>query len=461
MKSKLKQYIKAMYAACRNFISKIARFTPARLTLLAFAGTIFVITCLLLLPFSTSHGQSPPFVDALFTATSAVCVTGLSVVPTASYWSASGQFFIMMGIKIGGLGVMTLASLLGLAVSKRLGLTQRMLAASERGGRLGDVGSLLRAVIFISFIGEGLVGSVLFTRFLAAGEDLGDSIWHAAFMAVSTFNNAGFDNLPEGLGVYAGDWWFCSPIIIGTAMGSLGFPVILDLARNKLNYWKWSLHTKLSLTMYLTLFVCGALAFCIFEWNNANTIGELGWSGKTITGLFHSAMARSTGLSTVNVGQWNEATWFATDVLMFIGGGSAGTAGGIKISTFAVLLLAIMAEARGDRDIEVFWRRIPPATVRLAIGVAILGAATVGLGTLALLTLSNLPLDVILFEAISAFGTCGLSAGITSTLPEAAQYVLIVIMFAGRTGTMTLAAALAMRERRRVIRMAEERPLVG
>ena len=177
--------------------------------------------------------------------------------------------------------------------------------------------------------------------------------------------------------------------------------------------------------------------------------------------LLAGVAPRSSGFATVDVGQMREATWLLQDALMFVGGGSASTAGGIKVTTLAVLVLAILAEARGDQDIEAFGRRITPSTVRLSVAVAFIGASIVGTATLALLWLTNLSLDTILFEVISAFATVGLSTGITPLLPTQAKYVVIVLMFVGRVGTMTAASALALRERRRVIRMPEERPMIG
>jgi Trk-type K+ transport system membrane component len=201
--------------------------------------------------------------------------------------------------------------------------------------------------------------------------------------------------------------------------------------------------------------------FLALEWSNARTFGPLSVPDKLLAALFQGVMPRSAGFSTVDVGQMHETSWLISDALMFVGGGSASTAGGIKVTTLAVMLLAIVAEARGDRDIEAFGRRIPRDTIRLAIAVTFVGATAVLASSLLLLQITGLRLDQVLFEVISAFATCGLSTGITGTLPEAGKYVLIVLMFVGRTGTMTFGAALALRSRRRVIRMPEERPIIG
>lgn len=445
----------------RGHLENMANNYPSRLAVVTFAITIVLATALLSLPAATAAGHRAPFVDTLFTATSAVCVTGLGTVDTATYWSFFGQVVIVVCMAIGGLGVMTISSLLALTVSRRIGLAQRMLAASETKSRLGDVGSLLKAVLFTSLTMELTLAVVLFPRFLTLGSDLPHSLWYAIFMSVSIFNNAGFVVMPEGLAPYAGDWWIGLPIAVGTFIGALGFPVILDISRHRKKPRLWTLHTKLTLTTYTLLTVGSAIAITIFEWSNPDTFGALDAKGKLIAALVNGVNTRTSGISTVPISLMNESTWFMQDLMMFIGGGSASTAGGIKVTTLAVLVLAIIAEARGDQDVEAFGRRIPPSAVRLSIAVAFIGAAIVGVSALLLLWMTNLALDTILYETISAFSLVGLSTGITPLLPAAAKYVLIALMYMGRVGTLTIATALAMRERRRVIRMPEERPMIG
>ena len=448
--------------AVRDAVDHVARHSPARLALLVFAGIVAVVAALLSLPAATRSGERADLVDALFTAVSAVCVTGLETVPTATHWSGLGQAVIAVGVKIGGLGVMTLASILGLAVSRRIGLTQRLLAASETGTtRLGEVGTLVRAVVVASVSVELVLTLVLLPRFLVLGEAFGPALWHAVFMAVSIFNNAGFVVLEGGLAPFVSDWWMCLPIVFGGAVGALGFPVILNLAERVRRTRRLSLHSKLTLVTYALLAVGGALGFALFEWGNAATLGGLPVADRVLASLLAGVNARSSGLTTVEVADMSDTTWFLQDALMFVGGGSASTAGGIKVTTFAVLVLAIVAEARGDRDAEAFGRRVGTTTIRLAVAVAFLGATLVGVATLALLALTHHHLELVLFESISAFATVGLSTGITPDLPNAAKYVLAALMFAGRLGTITLAAALAVRQRRRVIRMPSEPPIVG
>ncbi|GAA3818249.1 TrkH family potassium uptake protein [Cellulomonas soli] len=446
----------------REYVDRSARQSPARLALGVFAAVIATVTVLLSAPWATVAGGRAPFVDAFFTATSATTVTGLVTVPTGEYWSTWGLVVILVAIKVGGLGVMTLASLLGMAVSRRIGLTGRLLVASEtKVTRLGEVGSLVRTVIVTSTALEVAIALVLLPRFHMYDESWGQAAWHALFYAVSSFNNAGFVPTPEGLAPFVSDWWVLLPIILGVFIGSLGFPVILNIASHLRAPRRWNLHTRLTLVTSALLAVGGSVLVAAFEWTNPGTFKPLDAPATVLASLFAGVMPRSGGFSTVDVAQMHQGTWLLNDALMFVGGGSASTAGGIKVTTLAVMLLAIVAEARGDRDVEAYGRRISRDTLQVAIAVSLVSATIVLVAALLLLSMTGLTLDQVLFEVISAFATCGLTTGITPDLPDGAKYVLAVLMFIGRTGTMTLAAALALRNRRRVIRLPEERPIIG
>lgn len=450
----------------RGWANRAAREYPARLAMTVFAAVITVIWLLLLTPWATASGRGASVVDALFTATSAVCVTGLVVHDTATYWSEFGHAVILVGIKVGGLGVMTLASLLGLAVSRRLGLTQKLLTASEtKTERLGEVGALLQTIIITATSIELCLSLLLFPRFLVLGDDAGTAAWHAVFYGISSFNNAGFVPTEDGLLPFASDWFVLVPIALGVFIGSLGFPVILNVITNRRRHKHWvrslSLHTKLTVTTSLALLVSGAVLIGALEWTNPATFGHQDFATKILSSIFASVMPRSAGFSSVPVHEMTQETWLLTDALMFVGGGSASTAGGIKVTTFAVMLLAILAEARGDADTEVFGRRIPRDTLRLSIAVVFVGATAVLVSCLALLRLTDLGLSEALFEVISAYATVGLSTGVTASLPDAAKYLLCALMFVGRVGVISLLGALALRDRRRIVRFPEERPIIG
>ncbi|GAB4084510.1 potassium transporter TrkG [Myceligenerans cantabricum] len=458
--------------AFRERLDDVARHSPARLAIIVFAAVIAVFTMLLLAPWATASGSSARPVDALFTAVSAVCITGLVVQDTGTYWSLYGQIIIITGIKVGGLGIMTLASIIGMVVSRKIGLTQRILTASETKTKgLGEVGSLVRTIIVTATTLELTIAALLFPRLLAIEGHAGTAAWHALFYGISAFNNAGFVPTEEGLMPHVGDWGLLLPVALGVFIGSLGFPVILNLyralreGRVRRTGRRWglrlSLHSKLTLTTSVALLVAGSAAIGLLEWRNPETLGPLDWPVKLLSVLFAGVMPRSGGFNTVSTEGMEQSTWLVTDALMFVGGGSASTAGGIKVTTLAVILLAIVAEARGDRDIDAYGRRIPLDTLRLALGVTFFGATAVMVSSAALLHITDHNLSRILFETLSAYATVGLSTGITAGLPDGAKYVLAALMFVGRTGGITFAAALALRDRRRIVRFPEERPIIG
>jgi Trk-type K+ transport system membrane component len=250
-------------------------------------------------------------------------------------------------------------------------------------------------------------------------------------------------------------------LAIAVFLGSVGFPVIFALAKGWRSPRRLSVHVKLTLVTTLGLIILGALAIVVLEWNNANTLGGQDPVARPLSATFLSVMTRSGGFSTIDVQELHGSSLLVIDMLMFVGGGSASTAGGIKVTTLAVLFLAAFAEARGDSDIQVFHRRLPSDVLRLAVSVTLWGATIVAAASIFLLQLTKAPLDFVLFDVISAFGTSGLSTGLTAELPDAGKYVLAATMWAGRVGTVTLAAALAASQRRQLFRRAEERPIVG
>jgi Trk-type K+ transport system membrane component len=281
------------------------------------------------------------------------------------------------------------------------------------------------------------------------------------FHAVSAFNNAGYALYSSNLVGFVADPGVILPVAVAAIVGGLGFPVLFELRRELRTPDRWSLHTRATLLGYALLLVGGCLAVTAFEWRNPATLGPLDVPGKVLGGFFGSTTARTAGFNSIDYGQAEPSTLVVTDVLMFIGGGSASTTGGIKVVTFMILFYAILAEARGEDTVDAFGRQISPASLRQALAVALVGVALVVAGTLTVLSVTDFGLDKVLFEVTSAFGTVGLSTGITGQLPASGQCVLIVLMFLGRTGPITLASALALRHRRRLYRLPEERPIVG
>jgi trk system potassium uptake protein len=375
---------------------------PARLVVLGFGSAILTGWLLLLLPIATASGQRAPFVDALFTAVSAVCVTGLVTVDTATYWSGFGQVAILGLIQVGGLGIMTLASLLGLLVARRLALRlQRGTQAETKSMGLGDVRGVIVGVIRVSLLVEAVVAALLTWRFAAGyGQSWGTAVYNGVFHAVSAFNNAGFGLYPDSLVRFVDDPLVCLPIAGAVIVGGLGFPVLFELRRRLRTPHRWSLHTKITVGMTVVLLGAGWIVITAAEWSNPGTMGPLGAPGKLLAGFFQAVMPRTAGFNSLDVAAFREQTLLVNDVLMFIGGGSAGTAGGIKVTTFALLGFVILAEIRGEPSVHALGRRLPAGVQRQALTVALVSVGMVTVATLALLWLTPFRLDVVLFEVI-------------------------------------------------------------
>jgi trk system potassium uptake protein len=459
----------------RDGIDRLTESSPSRFAILVFTSLILIWTVLLSLPIATKERSVTPLTDALFTAVSTICVTGLSTVDMGSHWSGFGNFVILLGMNIGGIGVLTLASIMGLVVSRRLGLRQKLMAASDSNPlrihhgpvvesqaiRLGEIGSLLSTVAASALIIEAGVTILIAPRLMVAGADPWTALWEGFYIATSAFTNTGFWPTPEGIAPYATDPWMLTAISIGVFLGAIGFPVIFALARGWRNPRRWSLHVKLTLLTTIALMFLGAIAIWVLEFNNAATLGQHDGAAGPGTALFMSIMTRSGGFATVDIAEMNGSTLLVMDMLMFVGGGSASTAGGIKVTTLAVLFLAALAEARGDRDMQAFERRVPVDVLRLSVSVVLWGATIVASASIALMHITGERLDYVLLDVISAFATCGLTTGFTFEAPDSAQLILAATMWAGRVGTVTLAAALAASQRRQLFTRAEERPIVG
>lgn len=435
---------------------------PARIVPVAFAGLMTIGTLLLWLPIARQGTGGAPFFTALFTSVSTSSVTGLAIVDISTYWSPFGHVVLLVLMQIGGFGIMTLASLLGLTIARRLGLTGRLvLQAETHAVGLGDLRSVIVRVAVLSAVVEVVVTVVLTVRFWAAYDlGFGRALWYGFFQAVSSFNNCGYTLFSGNAVDFVADWWVCVPMMLAIVAGSIGFPVVYELTR-RVRPRQWSTHTKITVYGTVALLVVGFLALLTFEWSNPKTFGPLDVPAKILAALFQGTSPRTAGFNSVDYGQMRSESLLVTDWLMFIGGGSAGTSGGIKVTTFFLLAYVIWAEVRAERDVVAGRRRIAEATQRQAITVALLGIAFVAVGTISLLLLSDEPLERVFFEAMSAFATTGLSTGITATLSTAAQVVLIILMYVGRIGTVTIASALALSERKALYRYPEERPIVG
>lgn len=436
---------------------------PAASLVLAFLLAIFAGTLLLCLPASRADGAGAPFMVALFTATSAVCVTGLAVVDTGTYWSGFGQGVILALFQLGGFGMMTSATLLGLLVNRQLRLRSRLLLQAETHSiGLGDVKSVARLVLAVTVGVELSVTAVLAAR-LAWRYDLewSDALWHGFFHAVSAFNNAGFSTWGDSVSRFVADAVVLGPLMVAIIVGGVGFPVLHELWQRRHRSRPLSIHAALTLWGSLALILGGAGLLLLMEHSNPGTLRALDWPARLLAALFTSVSARTAGFNAVDIGQLTVESLNLHYLLMFIGGGSAGTAGGVKVTTFFVLLLIVWSEVRGYPDVEFRSRRISAPAQRQALTILVLSAGAIVVGTLLIVPMTRLPYEKVLFEVISAFATVGLSTGITAELPPAGQLVLVVLMFAGRVGVVTLAAAIALNTARRAYRFPEEKPIVG
>ncbi|NUV96373.1 TrkH family potassium uptake protein [Streptomyces sp. KAI 90] len=436
---------------------------PAQVVVVGFATAVAAGTGLLMLPVAKAGPGGAGAVDALFTATSSVCVTGLIVVDTPVYWSGFGQAVILGLIQVGGFGIMTFASLLVLLVSHRIGLKARLTAAAEtKTLGLGDVRSVVTGVVKVSLLLEALTALVLSLRFATAyDEPWPRTVWLGVFHAVSAFNNAGFALYSDSLMGFATDPWICLPIALAVIAGGLGFPVLFELRRRWSRPWSWSLHTKIVMWASGIFLVGGSAFVTAIEWSNPGTLGPMDVPGKLLAGFFQGVMPRTAGFNSIDTSQMNPASWLGTDVLMFVGGASAGTAGGIKVTTFAVLFFVMYAEIRGEGAVNIFHRRLHGDLQRQALTVVLLSVAAVAVSTLAFVVFTDYGLDRSLFEVTSAFATVGLSTGITAGLPPGLHLLLVALMFIGRLGPITVASALALRARVRLYDLPEERPVIG
>lgn len=439
------------------------RVHPGRIIAGSFLVVIAIGAVLLSTPWATASGERARLLDAVFTSTSAVCVTGLVTVDTGSYWSVFGQLTILGLIQVGGLGLMTLASLTVVLISRRLGVRARMVAqAQTRTLSTADIGRVVRNVTVFTVASEVLVALVLTIRFTTGYQmSFGEGLYSGVFHSISAFNNAGFSLNTDSLMPYVADAWVILTISAAVVVGGLGFPVLFEIARAWRKPRSWSVTTKITIGTTAALLVLGTLVMASVEHRNPDTIGAMPAGQALLASFFAALTPRTAGFNSIDVGAMTSEGLLATDVLMFIGGGSAGTAGGIKVTTVGLLAIVVWAEMRGNPTVNLGFRQIPADNQRQALAVAVLGALVAALSTFILMNLTDFSLDQVMFETISALGTVGLSTGITAQIPDGGKWVIIVLMYLGRLGPLTLASALALRPRERRWEPPTERITVG
>lgn len=438
---------------------------PSRVIPAAYLAAIAAGAALLMLPAAAATDRNPTsLVTAAFTSVSAICITGLTTVDTQTHWSPFGQFVIMALVQVGGFGIVTVASFLTLIATGRISLQGSLLASQELHQRnLSDTLRVPLRIGAVMLAAESVTAAALTVGFRRYADDWGTAAWYGVFHAVSSFNNAGFALFSDNLIGFVGDPAIIVPICLAIILGGIGFPVLFELAdrRRQRGPSHWSAHTRLTIYGSLILLVVGVLAFGLFEWNNPSTIGSLAPGDKLLAALAGGVFPRTAGFNSIDYGAASESTIGLSYVLMFIGGGSAGTAGGVKVGTVGIVIATVVAELRAEDQVVVAHRGVPTVVQRSAMAIILLGFVAVGLSTLIIVGIERFTLQQVLFETISAFGTVGLTTGITPHLRPESLVVLMLLMYVGRVGTISVATALAVRARHRHYRLPEEQPIVG
>lgn len=442
--------------------NNIIKLHPAHILLLGFLGLIFIGTCLLMIPAATKDRHHLSLIDALFEATSAVCVTGLAVVDTGTTFTLFGQIVLLILIQIGGWGFMTSGILMFIILGKKIGLKQRLLLQESLNSfTIQGVIKLVLRIIFITFLVEAIGALVLAIRW-SQEMSWGKAIYYGIFHSISAFNNAGFGLEPDSLSKWVGDPTMNIMITLLFMLGGIGFFVIVDVFEKK-NLKKVSLHTKVALSFTLLLNVVSTFIIFALEFNNPATLGNLSMTDKWWAAYFQGVVPRTAGFNTVDISQLTLSSQVYMMGLMFIGASSGSTGGGIKVTTFALLLFALWAILSNKEDINMFKRRISISLVLRALSIALSGIIFIVL-IFFLLTITENGADMskLIFETVSAFGTVGLSAGFTGELSPAGRILITIMMFIGRVGPLTMAFAIAIHSNNKAkIRYAEEKILIG
>ena len=419
--------------------------SPAQLIVVSFAAAVAFGTLLLRLPIAHAEPGAIGWLEAFFTATSAVCVTGLVVVDTGSDFTTFGQAVILLLIQAGGLGILTAGTLLALIMGRRLGFRHRLNLQTQLSAlQVGGVVRLVRTMLALVF-GVELLGALLLYVPMAAREGWGPGGWQAVFHSVSAFNNAGFSLYADSLTSYVADPVVNLVVMALVVLGGLGFVVVVNLIARyrQAERTPVSLHTKLALSATAVLIGAATVVILVLEWTNPLTLGALSWPTRLLAALFQAVTPRTAGFNTLDYSLMTEGALIITMALMFIGGNPGSTAGGIKTVTFVVLVGSAWSLSRGRGELDVFGRRIPLA-IAVRAGVITLISFMIVAAGLTLLAITDPELGTLrlIFETFSAFGTVGLSMGLTPDLSPGGKLIVIALMFVGRLGPLTIALAL-------------------
>ncbi|MBU5485472.1 TrkH family potassium uptake protein [Clostridium sp. MSJ-11] len=444
-------------------IFKKFRLAPVQILALGFAVVIFIGAILLHLPIATQSGEITPFIDCLFVSTSATCVTGLITVDTGTHWSYFGKTVIMFLIEIGGLGFMSFATLIALILGKKITLKDRLVMQEAMNSfSLQGLVKLVRYVLLFTFSIQ-LGGALLLSTQFIPEFGLAKGIYYSIFHSISAFCNAGFDLFGNYQSVTK---YYDNTVVILTIssliiIGGLGFYVWQEIYNFK-TLKKLSLHSKIVLSVTTFLIVAGAILMFILEYNNPGTMKDMSFKGKVLSSIFASVSPRTAGFNSISTSDMTTAGTFLTIILMFIGGSSGSTAGGIKVTTAGLLILAVMSIVKGREDVEAFKKRIPKDTIYKSLAITVIGLGLVIFVTMVLsITEAGASLEYLLYEATSAFATVGLTLGLTTKLSFAGKIIIAFTMYAGRIGPLTLFLALSRKKASSNIKYPEEKILVG
>lgn len=439
----------------------LIRLHPAQILVIGFGSLILLGTLLFMLPIATyEKGRGLSFIDALFEATSAVCVTGLAVVDTGTTFTLFGEIVLLCLIQIGGWGFMTTGIFMFIVLGKKIGLKERLLLQDSLNVfSLSGVVNLVKRIILITFIVE-LIGATTLAIRWSFEMPLGKAIYYGIFHSISAFNNAGFGLEPDSLSKWVGDPTVNLMITLLFITGGIGFTVILDLFHKK-SFRKLSLHTKIVLIMTLLLNIVGPLIILVSEYSNPATIGSLQLSDKLWASYFQGVVTRTAGFNTIDIGAMNLSSLVFMMALMFIGASSGSTGGGIKVTTLAIILLAFWAVVTNRNDVNIFKRRISWELVNKSLSIVVTAIFFIFLIFFLLTFTEKADMSKLLFETISAFGTVGLSANFTPDLSPFGRILITIMMFIGRLGPLTMAFALLYTRKEAKVRYAEEKILIG
>ncbi|MEG0667573.1 MAG: TrkH family potassium uptake protein [Clostridium sp.] len=446
-----------------TFKMKKYKFSEVQILAIGFVILIFTGGTILSLPISSANGEYTPFLDALFTATSASCVTGLVTLDTGTHWNLFGQVVIMMLIEIGGLGFMSFATFISVLLGRRITLKNRLVVQESMNAfNIQGLVKMVKYVMGFTFAIQGF-GALLLSTQLVPEFGIGKGMFYSVFHSVSTFCNAGFDLFGNfsSLTGYSDNSIILLTISALIAIGGLGFTVLLEIYNFK-SVKKLSLHTKAVLLITTILIVGGTLAILILEFNNPETLGPMGVKDKIVNSVISSISPRTAGVNSISIPDMTTASLFLTIILMFIGGSPGSTAGGLKTTTFGIIICTLISVIRGREDVELFKRRFPKSLVYKAVSLLLLGSGLVLTVTM-ILTITEPGEDFIslLYEATSAFGTVGLTTGVTQRLSSIGKIIIIVTMYLGRVGPLTVALAFASRNKRSKFKYPEGKILIG